>query len=154
MGVFVLTWHEKKNFSKIKPITQVYGACFDKKGRVLVINTTGNWSLPGGTPEKGESFEETLKREVDEEGDVEIYELKPSGYQKVWNKEENKIFYQLRYFARISKVKKQTIDPARGKIPKRKFILPSDFLKYCQLGRIGKEIIRLAVKEHRSKSSN
>ncbi|MCL6500973.1 MAG: hypothetical protein K6T16_03000, partial [Candidatus Pacearchaeota archaeon] len=70
------------------------------------------------------------------------------GYQKVWSKEKSGI-YQLRYFARVSRVKKQTVDPAEGKIPARKFILPSEFLKYCPWGKIGKEIIRLAVKEYR-----
>jgi len=151
-GVFVLTWHEKKNFSKIKPITQVYGVCFDKKGRILIVNVEGNdkWQLIGGHPEKGETFEETLKREALEEGDIEICDLKPLGYQKVWNKEKKSAIYQLRYFARVSKVKKQTIDPAEGKILERKFILPSQFLKYCPWGKIGKVIIRKAVKEYRS----
>ncbi|MCL6501020.1 MAG: NUDIX hydrolase, partial [Candidatus Pacearchaeota archaeon] len=101
-NVFVLTWRKAKNFSRIKPVTQVYGVCFDKKGRILIVNTAGNWCLPGGTPEKSESFEETLKREALEEGDVEIYDLRPLGYQKVWSKEKSGI-YQLRYFARVSR---------------------------------------------------
>lgn len=147
--IFNVEWHETNDFSKIKPITQVYGICFDDKGRILIINTGKNWLLPGGTPEKGESFKKTLKREAREEGDVEIYDLRPLGYQKVWEK-KNKAIYQLRYFARVSKVNKQTVDPAVGKILKRKFIKPSEFLKYCHWGKIGKKIINLAVEEYKS----
>ena len=147
-GVFKAEWHETRDFSKIKPVTQVYGICFNDKGRILIINMGKDWLLPGGHPDKGENFEETLKREVEEEGDVEIYDLRPLGYQKVLAK--NKVIYQLRYFARVSKIKKQTIDPAIGKILERKFIRPSEFLEYFPWGKIGREIIRLAVKEFKS----
>ncbi|MEM4215046.1 MAG: NUDIX hydrolase [Candidatus Pacearchaeota archaeon] len=147
--IFVIEWHKTKDFSKIKPITQVYGVCFNDKGKVLIVKPGKEWGLPGGTPEKGEDFEETLKREALEEGDVEIYDLRPLGYQKVWIT-KNKAIYQLRYFARISKVKKQTIDPATRKVNKRKFIQPKEFLKYCPWGKIGKEIVRLAVREYES----
>lgn len=151
---FVLTWHETTDFSKIKPITQVYGVCFDDKGKILIINIEKDWLLPGGHPKKNEDFEETLKREALEEGDIEICDLKPLGYQKIWEKNKKKAIYQLRYFARISRIRKQTIDPATGKIPERKFIKPSEFLRYCPWGRIGKEIIRLAVKEYKSHNSS
>ena len=148
-GTFVVAWFDSTDFSKLKPVTQVYGICFDDKGKILIINMGKDWLLPGGRPEKGESFEETLKREVNEEADVEIRDINPLGYQKVWIKKRDKIIYQLRYFARISKIKKQTIDPARKEILERKFINPEDFLKYCPWGKIGKEIIRLAVKEYK-----
>lgn len=146
-GTFAVEWHDSTDFSKLKPVTQVYGICFDDKGRILIINMGKDWLLPGGHPKKGEKFEETLRREVIEEGDVELEDIRPLGYQKIWIKK--KAIYQLRYFARISKVKKQTVDPAIGKILERKFIKPSEFLKYCPWGKIGKEIIRLAVKEYK-----
>ena len=130
-GTFELTWHDNIDFSKLKPVTQVYGVCFNKKGEILIINTTGNWQLPGGTPEKGEGWEDTLIREVKEEADVEIKNIVPLGYQKVYHKEKNSISYQLRFLATISKINKQTIDPAEGKIPRRKFVNPENFFNYC-----------------------
>ncbi|MEI6292754.1 MAG: NUDIX domain-containing protein [Methanomicrobiales archaeon] len=46
----------------------------DQNGRVLVLKRSddsssnpGKWELPGGKPNKGESFEESLRREVLEE---------------------------------------------------------------------------------------
>lgn len=133
-----LTWHKTKNFSKLKNVRQVYGICFDNSGKILIIKIKGVWSLPGGTPERGESYEQTLKREVDEEGDVNIKNLIPLGYNKIIvfnkNKTKKERFYQLRYIAKITRVKKQTPDPAYNIIPQRKFINPKDFLKYCPWG--------------------
>ena len=146
--VSYLTWHDESDFSKIKPINQVYGVCFTRKGRILIINTTSNWSLPGGTPEKGEDIPYTLKREVDEEGDIEINNIIPIGYNRVQVYKKNKkidTFYQLRYVARITKIKPQTIDPAKGHIPKRKFIDISDFLKYCPWGKPAENMINKAL---------
>jgi len=52
---------------------------FDQNGNALVLkrhpaSTTnpGKWELPGGKPNKGESFEESLRREVLEETGFEI----------------------------------------------------------------------------------
>ena len=51
-----LTWHKTRNFSKLTNVRQVYGICFDNAGKILIIKIKKNWSLPGGTPEKGESY--------------------------------------------------------------------------------------------------
>lgn len=141
---FKASWKSTEDFSKIKPITQVYGICFDKNGKISIVNTR-KWNLPGGTPENGETPEETLKREVDEEADLDLKDVKPIGYQKIENLETHQIQYQLRYFANIEKIKPQTIDPANGKINERKFINPEDFSKYCPWGKVGDEVIRLAT---------
>ncbi len=108
--------------------------------------------MPGGTPEGKETPEETLIREVDEEADLELQDLQPLGYQKIENLDNGQIFYQLRYFAKIKKIKPQTIDPANGKINERKFIAPEYFSKYCPWGNVGEEAIRLA-KEIYAKST-
>ncbi|UZE93700.1 MAG: NUDIX domain-containing protein [Candidatus Pacearchaeota archaeon] len=152
-GIFELTWHDLTDFSKIKPISQVYGVCFSKEGKICIIkNPRKHWGLPGGKPEKGENFDQTLKREVKEEADIEIKDITPLGYQKVYHKDTKKTFYQLRYAAIISKIKPQTIDPSEKRIPKRKFIKPKDFLKYCPWGPIGKKIIKKAVKMYKEKN--
>tara|TARA_Y100000310_G_C20113069_1_gene548031 strand:- start:76 stop:558 length:483 start_codon:yes stop_codon:yes gene_type:complete len=140
----VSKWIPSKNYKKFKPITQVYGVCFNKKGEVLIIKDEGKkeWKLPGGTPEKNEMPEETLKREVMEESTVVLGDCSMIGVQET--EIEGKKEYQLRYVAVIEEVKKHTIDPSTNKWVERKFIDAKDFEKYIKWGGIGKEIIRLA----------
>jgi len=145
---YVIEWFPATKLPKLHPVTQVYGVCFNHSGQILIVKTTKNWQLPGGHPERGESYEETLKREVDEEGDIDIENLIPLGYQKVTRYTSRKkvfVFYQLRYFAKISRMKKQTIDPATERIPKRRFIEPKNFLNYCQWGKTGKAMMQAAM---------
>ena len=40
--------------------------------RFVVVQTGGRWTIPGGTTEPGESWEETLHREVMEEAGAEV----------------------------------------------------------------------------------
>ncbi len=59
-----------------RPIASV-AACVFNNGRILLIQrgtppSKGKWSVSGGTIELGESFQETAKRELDEECGVVI----------------------------------------------------------------------------------
>lgn len=59
-----------------RPIASV-AACVFKDDRILLIQrgtppSKGEWSVPGGAIELGESFKDTAKRELDEECGVEI----------------------------------------------------------------------------------
>ncbi len=49
----------------------------DLQGRILLQERTGQdiWGIPGGIMEIGETFEETVKREVSEETNLEITEF-------------------------------------------------------------------------------
>ncbi len=143
-----LTWHDETNFAKLKNITQAYGIIFNKKDQILLVSIKkGRWGPPGGGPESEDrSFEETLKREVLEEADIEIEKIIPLGYQNaVFLDKPNSDHQQLRYFAAVKKILPQTKDPAYGIIPKRKFINPKDFLKYCPWGNTGKAMIEKAL---------
>lgn len=139
-------WFEDTNFSNVENIKQVYGILFNNEGKFLIINTVGNWQLPGGKPEEGETWEETGIREAIEEADVEIEDIIPLGYQKVseLKKDRNPPFHQLRFTAKITKLNEPSVDPWTGKIPERKFILPEEFLEYCPWGEIGSHIVHLA----------
>jgi bis(5'-nucleosidyl)-tetraphosphatase len=145
-NITTLSWHNINEFSKLKNVRQCYGICFNNKNQILIVNNKGKWFLPGGTPEKGETFEQTLIREIDEEADVEIKDIKPLGYNEIEELKDGKksIFYQLRFVAKISKVKKQTPDPATNTQFKRKFIDPKEFLSYTLWGRPGEEMIKKA----------
>jgi len=59
-----------------RPIPSV-AACVFKDNKVLLIRratppSLGKWSVPGGVIELGETFEDTAKRELDEECGIEI----------------------------------------------------------------------------------
>ena len=59
-----------------RPIASV-AACVFKDDRILLVQrgtppSKGQWSVPGGAIELGESFKDTAKRELDEECGVEI----------------------------------------------------------------------------------
>lgn len=142
-------WFDNTDFSNLQNIKQVYGVLFNDKGEVLIINTVGNWQLPGGKPEKMEKLKETLLREVKEEASVEIEDIKPIGYQIISEIKEDgngPEFCQIRFAARIKKLNKIGVDPATGKIPQRKFIKTSEFLKYCPWGKIGQYVVDIAYK--------
>ncbi len=52
------------------PSVGVFAAVYDEKGHILLVRSaTGRkaWSLPGGGMERGESPDEALRREVEEE---------------------------------------------------------------------------------------
>ncbi len=147
-NITTIFWHETSDFSNMKNVSQCYGVCFDKKGKILIVKNKGKWSLPGGTPEKGETFEQTLIREVDEEADVDIINIRPIGYNKIDEIKNGKkyVFYQLRFITKISKIKKQTLDPATNTQFERKFINPKDLLSYTHWGKTGEAMIKRALR--------
>jgi hypothetical protein len=61
------------------PVTQVYGWCFTTDGALIVLEDDGDYTLPGGTPEAGETFAKTVRREAREEGQPSWVHSTPSG---------------------------------------------------------------------------
>ena len=61
------------------PIATVGALIFNAEGKVLMVRThkwSGLWGIPGGKPKFGESSEEALRREVKEETNLEIDQIK------------------------------------------------------------------------------
>ena len=111
-------------------ITQVYGILFDANGSILIRNDDGVCGLIGGTPEQGETREETLHREVLEEVNCEISDLHYLGYQEVHG--DGEPYAQLRYIAKIKKVGPVRPDPDNGKTYERLFVTPREVIKLIQ----------------------
>lgn len=135
------------NFDSLENIKQVNGLVFNEEGELLIVNTVGNWQLPGGHLKKGETFEDCLRREVDEEADVEISEISPFCFLKISEIKEGGSgpeIIQLKFVAKLKNLKEQTIDPAYNKIPERKFINIEEFTKYVPWGNIGNELVNKA----------
>lgn len=128
---------------------QVYAVGFYGDEIVVVHNGKKNtWGLVGGTIEKGESFEETLVREVEEESNMKVLEWKPVGYQKVIDP-NGEHFYQLRVFAILEKIGEFTEDPA-GTITEIKLINPLDHKNYFDWRKIGERIIERGIEFKKS----
>ncbi|WP_283678891.1 NUDIX hydrolase [Lentilactobacillus sp. Marseille-Q4993] len=74
------------------------GALFNEQGEILLQqrSDTGNWSLPGGMMEYGETFAETVRREYKEDSGIEIEPVAQigvfeNGYTKYPNGDETQI---------------------------------------------------------------
>lgn len=138
-------YHDADSFENVDPekTTQAYGVCF--YGDKMVIGFGGkkkNWGLVGGTIEKGETFEETLKREIIEESNMEVLEALPIGYQEVSGDDKYKI--QLRYACKVKPLGPFVEDPA-GSVTEIKLIDPKEYKKYFDWGEIGQRIIDRAM---------
>jgi 8-oxo-dGTP diphosphatase len=59
-----------------RPVVGLVAIARDEAGRIVLIRRgdTGEWCLPGGTLEWGETFREALPRELREEAGVELLE--------------------------------------------------------------------------------
>ena len=154
-GEVVLTWLDcqtRMEMDQYQPCTQVYGICFDNHGGILVIDEkgTGAWKIAGGTPEEGETPEQTLIRELLEEADVELAELLPVGVQKVEelfpDKDHPKVYYQWRFAGKIAKLHPQTPDPDTGRIYQRKFVSTTEINKMVKWGEIGRAMFVAAIR--------
>jgi ADP-ribose pyrophosphatase YjhB (NUDIX family) len=138
-------YHDCENFNEVDPnkTTQAYGVCF--YGDKMVIGFGGkkkNWGLVGGTIEKGETFEETLKREIIEESNMEVLKCIPIGYQEVFD--HDKYIIQLRYACKVKPLGPFTKDPA-GSVTEIKLIDPTTYKKYFDWGDVGDRIIERAI---------
>jgi ADP-ribose pyrophosphatase YjhB (NUDIX family) len=81
---------------------QASGICFTKEGKITLVRHGKGWLLPGGYPEKNETLEQALIREIKEEacarvldfrylGSIKSFELHPTRNSKI------SLFYQARY---------------------------------------------------------
>ena len=147
---YELEWHDETNFEEIGNLQSVLGFLFTEDNKLCIVKFRGrdNWTLPGGHIEETDSsIEDCLIREVREEADLEIEDIQRVGYLSGFNlsvgkKEPN----QLRCVAKIKKIKEQTIDPATGYIPERKFIDIKDFNEYTNWGEDGEAQLNAALK--------
>lgn len=151
------TWIPTVEIEKYQPIRNVAGICLNDNQEVLICRETEEegWKLPGGRPENNETPTETLKRELVEEVDIVVDNIKAIGTQRVNfpnnpKKSEGDLFYQVRYFCKIKKLLPQSIDPDTGVLYDRKFIPIKELNNYLKWGEIG-EIIVMRVLEIENK---
>lgn len=124
---------------------QTYGVCFcDDK---IVFGYSGGrkeYGLIGGTIEESESFEQTLRREIKEESNMEVLSYLPIGYQKVTDSIGSEPFYQLRYACLVKPYGPFLCDPM-GDIVEIKLVNSEDYKEYLKWGDIGNRIVERAI---------
>lgn len=105
--------------------TQVSGYIFNEENQLLIVKNGKTWTIPGGHPEVGENYIETLTREIMEEACITIKDIKYLGAVEVIENDEK--YYQLRYVAKINKILPLKEE---WEINERKFIDLGDLNKY------------------------
>ena len=132
----------------ITPITQVYGVCFNDKNEILISRKVGDekWIIPGGHPEGNETIEETLEREMIEEADVKVKNIKLVGAQKVHPKgKPEEYYYQVRCICELEELLPQTIDLAENVNWERKFVPVNKVTEFVQWGNTGNAMFKNAI---------
>jgi 8-oxo-dGTP pyrophosphatase MutT (NUDIX family) len=141
-------WFDDTNFEKLSEVQGVHAFIFNDKNEICIAKWKKDkyWGDVGGKKEKfDKTFEDTLIREADEEVDLDLKDIKRVGYYSSIKRGTNDVKYSTMFIARVKKIKNQTIDPAYGEIPKRKFVKPEDFNKYCNWGENGEFQIKKAL---------
>ncbi len=150
----VVEWIRTDSLEKITPISQVYGIVFNDKNEILIARKVGDekWIIPGGHPEGNETVEETLKREMIEEADVEVKNIKLLGGQKVHQEGKPKAYtYQVRCVCEVKELLPQTIDPAENVNWERKFVPAAEITEYVKWGITGDAMFKDAIELWRKK---
>lgn len=153
---FAIEWIRTDSLKGITPITQVYGVCFNDKNEILIARKVGdkNWIIPGGHPEGKETIEETLTREMVEEADVKVKNIKLVGVQKVYQQEKPQEYcYQVRCICELEELLPQTIDPAENTNWERKFVPVTEITEFVKWGNTGSAMFRDATELHSKNSS-
>ncbi len=143
---YLFEYEDSDDFSNLEyeKCKQAYGVCFCNGKLVIVFGYFGgtgkSWGLVGGRIEKGETFEQTLRREIQEESNMNVVSYKPIGYQKVINLKDQSFIYQLRYSCIVEPLGDFESDPS-GTITEIKLIDPKEYKKYFDWGKIGERLI-------------
>jgi ADP-ribose pyrophosphatase YjhB (NUDIX family) len=144
---YIFEYEDCDDFSELPydKCRQIYGVCFYNDKITIVLNgKKKTWGLVGGTIEKGEKFDQTFRREIQEESNMEVLSWKPIGYQKVIDTRDNSFVYQLRVVALVRPYGEFVEDPA-GSVTEIKLIDPKDYKQYFDWGAIGERIMERAL---------
>ena len=145
--VYTCEYHDADSFDGLEnsKCRQVYAVCFCREKMVIGFGgQKQGWGLVGGTVEAGETFEQTLAREVREESNMKVLVCRPIGYQKVSDPRDGSSVYQLRYVCVVEPLGSFVADPASG-VTKIKLIDPAEYRKYFDWGEIGERIVERAM---------
>lgn len=102
------SWLDPAELDPAVRVDRALGVCFDGEGRVVLVSLDGtiDWNHPGGGVEPGESPEEALRREVEEEACARVLHSTLLGYERAveidgWGHLLG-VEYQARYAAEVA----------------------------------------------------
>lgn len=137
-----IVYHDADDFSGLlsADCRQVYGVCFCG-GKIIIGQRRKNnaWGIIGGTIEPGETYLQTLTREIKEESNMRVLVAVPVGYQIMH--EPTKTITQLRYAAVVEPIGPFVADPD-GSIIAIQLIDPARYRDYFDWGPIGDRIMQ------------
>ena len=108
---YYIDWYDLDDEVPDLPWSQVY-ALGDVNGLVPIVHYANRGdNLPGGRTEPGETAEETLIREIQEEINHEVISWSPIGYQVWCNPVNGDNTYQLRLYAKMRPIGEFISDP-------------------------------------------
>ena len=113
----------------------------DYQGKVPIVKYPDSKdNLPGGRTEPGESLEQTMIREVEEETNMRVVSWEPLGYQVCTRRETGEVSNQFRAYARLEKIGEFTNDPG-GSIIGHELIDLDKVNDHIEYGAIGERLI-------------
>lgn len=133
-----ITW-ERGNVPAGMEVRQVYGIFFDREGRVLLRIEKGKYKLTGGRPEESDcDYCATLRRELREEANCRVGDLRMVGYQRVDEEDGTPAYAQIRMTGVIENVGEARPDPDRpGWVYGRVFVSPLKAAALLNWGQVG-----------------
>ncbi len=121
-----MKWQEGFEITNQK-YTQVSGYVFNDDNQLLIVKNGNTWTVPGGHPEQGETYLDTLNRELMEEACVTLKDINYLGAVEVV--ENGEIYYQLRYTAKVNELRPFVQE---WEIGERLFVDLNDLPKYIK----------------------
>jgi len=126
-----------------KKIQGVHAYCFYQDKLVLVYSEKkGYWTPPGGGVEAGENVRDAVRREVEEETNMNVIKQRFIGCQDIT--ESQGVVSQTRSVCIVEPFGPFTNDPD-GDITKIELIDPANYKKYFDWGEIGDHIMQRAL---------
>ena len=121
-----MKWQEGFEITNQK-YTQVSGYVFNDDNQLLIVKNGNTWTVPGGHPEQGETYLDTLNRELMEEACVTLKDINYLGAVEVV--ENGETYYQLRYTAKVNELRPFVQE---WEIGERLFVDLNDLPKYIK----------------------
>lgn len=126
-----------------KLFTGVHAFCFCGNKFVIVFNNEKKyWTPPGGAIEPGETYEQAVIREVQEETNMKVLHQELIGFQDIY--EPNRTIRQTRSFCIVEQYGDFVSDPDED-ITEIKLIDPKDYKQYFDWLKIGDRIMDKAL---------
>lgn len=149
-GTYAVDWYDLQKDQPLPdlPWYQVY-AIGNHEGKVPVVQYAeghGNDNLPGGKVDPGETVEEALHREIEEELNMRITSWRPIGYQHVTHP-SGKTTDELRVYAAMEKIDDFVNDPG-GHIIGHRLVDIRRLNEAINYGLVGERIIQIVQREY------